>query len=167
MPTRDEGLEYLSPSAAACAAARIRLATVRPVFIPSTSASGPRSAGGGPPSVARFRSEMLVAIERGQVRFILDAKWKRLEPGTRNHGVSQADAYQLFAYGRTYGCRRVVLVYPRTERFRETPNFRFVGDRDLELDCFPVDVPDAAGSVREMVRTLTRRQASGRRKVAQ
>ena len=36
-----------------------------------------------------------------------------------------------------------------------------------ELDCFPVDVPDAAGSVREMVRTLTRRQASGRRKVAQ
>ena len=36
-----------------------------------------------------------------------------------------------------------------------------------ELDCIPVDVPDAAGSVREMVRTLTRRQASGRRKVAQ
>ena len=56
----------------------------------------------------------IVLMERGEVRFILDAKWKRLDPGKQNHGVNQADAYQLFAYGRRYGCRRVVLVYPRT-----------------------------------------------------
>ena len=47
----------------------------------------------------------VVLLERKQVRFILDAKWKRLDPDAPNHGVSQDDAYQLFAYGRRYGCR--------------------------------------------------------------
>ena len=41
----------------------------------------------------------IVLMERGQARFILDAKWKRLDPDAANHGVSQDDAYQLFAYG--------------------------------------------------------------------
>ena len=98
----------------------------------------------------------IVLMEGGQVRFILDAKWKRLDPGARNHGVGQADAYQLFAYGRRYGCRRVVLVYPRTAGFREMVRFRFAGDRDLELGCFPFDVDDAVGSVRGMVREVLR-----------
>ena len=96
----------------------------------------------------------IVLTERGQVRFILDAKWKRLDPGARNHGVSQGDAYQLFAYGRRYGCRRVVLVYPRTTEFRETLRFRFAGDEDLELACFPFDVSDAVGSVHAVARTV-------------
>ena len=93
----------------------------------------------------------IVLMERGQVRFILDAKWKRLDSGARNHGVSQADAYQLFAYGRRYGCRRVILVYPRTKAFRETARFRFDGDQDLELACFPFDASDPAESVRALM----------------
>ena len=110
----------------------------------------------------------IVLMERGQVRFILDAKWKPLKPGARNHGVIPADAYQLFAYGRRYGCRRVVLVYPRTAGFRETQSFRFVGHREpnLELDCFPFDVADAAGSVRAMMQFLARRRVTGRREDA-
>ena len=93
----------------------------------------------------------IVLIERGQVRFILDAKWKRVDPSERNHGVSQADAYQLFAYGRTYGCRGVVLVHPRTAEFGETVRFSFAGDVDVELACFPFDVSDAAGSVAQVL----------------
>ena len=96
----------------------------------------------------------IVLTERGQVRFILDAKWKRLDPGAPNHGVSQDDAYQLFAYGRRYGCRRVVLVYPRTTAFRETIVFRFVDDHDLEMACFPFDVEDSAATVGTMMREL-------------
>ena len=98
----------------------------------------------------------IALIERGQVRFILDAKWKRPDPGERNHGVNQADAYQLFAYGRAYACRRVVLVYPRTAAFRETIRFRFARDHDLELAAFPFDVSDAVGSVRGMMREVMR-----------
>ena len=100
----------------------------------------------------------IVLIERGRVRFILDAKWKRLDSSARNHGVSQDDAYQLFAYGRMYGLRRVVLVYPRTEGFREPVRYRFAGDHDLELDCFPFDVSDAAGSVHAIMQTVPGRK---------
>ena len=101
----------------------------------------------------------IVLMERGQVRFILDTKWKRLDPNAANHGVSQDDAYQLFAYGKRYGCRRVVLVYPRTPAFRETLNFRFVDDLDLEMACFPFNVSNSAGTVDEMMRGLLRRLA--------
>ena len=98
----------------------------------------------------------VVLLERKQVRFILDAKWKRLDPDAPNHGVSQDDAYQLFAYGRRYGCRRVVLAYPRTTVFRETLMFRFVDAPDLELACFPFDVDDVSGTVGAMMRDLPR-----------
>ena len=94
----------------------------------------------------------IVLTERGQVRFILDAKWKHLDPGAPNHGVSQDDAYQLFAYGKRYGCRRVVLVYPRAPAFRETIVFRFADDHHLEMACFPFDVDDSAGAVGQMTR---------------
>ena len=96
----------------------------------------------------------VVLSDQGQVRFILDAKWKGLDPGAPNHGVSGDDAYQLFAYGRRYGCRRVVLVYPRTTAFHELLIFRFVDDRDLEMACFPFNVADSAGTVRMMMRDL-------------
>ena len=95
----------------------------------------------------------IVLMERGQVRFILDAKWKHLEPGEPSHGISQADVYQLFAYGKRYGCRRVVLLYPKTAVFRETLRFRFV-DEDLALTCFPFDVADPEGAVCTMMREL-------------
>ena len=98
----------------------------------------------------------IVLMEHGKVRFILDAKWKRLDPEAPNHGVSQDDAYQLFAYGKRYGCRRVVLVYPRTRAFHETLHFRFLNGHDLEMACFPFDVADCAGSVGAMTRDLLR-----------
>ena len=97
----------------------------------------------------------VVLIERKRVRFILDAKWKELDLGATNNGVSQDDAYQLFAYGKRYDCRRVVLVYPRTKAFRETFVFRFVDGGDLEMACFPFNVADPAGTVNALMRELT------------
>ena len=98
----------------------------------------------------------IVLSDRTQVRFILDAKWKRLDPRARNHGVSQDDAYQLFAYGKSYGCRRVILVYPRTTGFHEPLVFRFLSDFDLEMVCFPFNVADSAGAVGTLMRDLLR-----------
>ena len=98
----------------------------------------------------------VVLMEHGQVRFVLDAKWKRLDRDAANHGVSQGDAYQLFAYGKRYGCRRVVMVFPRTTKFHETLHFRFVGERDLEMACFPFNVADPAQTVDAMMRDLLR-----------
>ena len=62
----------------------------------------------------RFRTRPDLIIRRGsRIAMIIDTKWKRI---TRiddpKQGVSQADVYQLMAYGRLYDCPSVVLLYP-------------------------------------------------------
>ena len=83
--------------------------------------------------------------------FILDTKWKRIngEGSDPKHGISQADMYQLFAYGKKYGCKQVVLVYPKTEQFQEELCYKF--DEELSLSCFPFDVANPECSVNEIL----------------
>ena len=62
----------------------------------------------------RFRTRPDLIVRRGsRIVLIIDTKWKRI---TRiddpKRGVSQADVYQLMAYGRLYDCPHVVLLYP-------------------------------------------------------
>ena len=62
----------------------------------------------------RFRTRPDLIVRRGsRIALIIDTKWKRI---TRiddpKQGVSQADVYQLMAYGRLYDCPSVVLLYP-------------------------------------------------------
>src|SRR5690606_31475330 len=49
-----------------------------------------------------------------RIALIIDTKWKRMTPRIDDpkQGVSQADVYQLMAYGRLYECPNVVLLYP-------------------------------------------------------
>ena len=67
-----------------------------------------------------------LAILRGNTPVcILDAKWKLLDSSLDNgrdkYGLSQADFYQLFAYGHRYlpPGGHLFLIYPKTERFNE------------------------------------------------
>ena len=62
----------------------------------------------------RFRTRPDLIVRRGgRTVLIIDTKWKRI---TRiddpKLGVSQADVYQVMAYGRLYECPHVVLLYP-------------------------------------------------------
>jgi len=62
----------------------------------------------------RFALRPDIAIYgRGDLRCLIDTKWKRLDPSAPHAGVSQADMYQMYAYGKEYRCPRVVLLYPR------------------------------------------------------
>jgi len=76
---------------------------------------------------------------------VLDAKWKRLDGSKGNsedkYGLSQADFYQLYAYGQKYlgGRGRLVLLYPRTATFRE-PLLPFFFHDQLRLDVMPFDL---------------------------
>lgn len=89
-----------------------------------------------------------------EIEFILDTKWKQIneESSDLKHGISQADMYQLFAYGKKYGCKQVALVYPQTERFREMLRYKF--DDGLSLSCFPFDVTNPECSVEEILNHL-------------
>ena len=89
-----------------------------------------------------------------KTEFILDTKWKRIngEGSDLKHGISQTDMYQLFAYGKKYGCKQVALVYPKTEQFQEMLRYKF--DDELSLSCFPFDVTKPKFSVKKILEHL-------------
>ena len=106
----------------------------------------------------------LVCRRSGEVRFVLDAKWKEIDGDGKDpkHGISQGDVYQLYSYGRKFGCATVALIYPRTAKFDSPRHLRYefndkVDGQGLELFCFPFDVVRPDESVREIMRRMTGR----------
>lgn len=89
-----------------------------------------------------LQPDILIAHGERQ-RWVLDAKWKLLDAGNRTdkYGLSQADIYQLFAYGMKYldGEGRMALVYPLTERFSQ-PLDPFGFGNGLSLEVLPFDL---------------------------
>lgn len=92
---------------------------------------------------AMFRLEPDLLLEQGQQAWVLDTKWKRLDAADRQnkYGLSQADFYQLFAYGQKYlaGRGEMALIYPCTAQFSEPlPAFDF--NSELRLWVLPFDL---------------------------
>lgn len=107
-----------------------------------------------------------ISLQKGnRVAFILDAKWKRIDPSADapKHGIDQGDMYQLYAYGKRYGCDAVALVYPRTDTFTSRLLYRF--DDDLTLLCLPFDVAKPEDSVQRSIGILED-CSSGRRRTS-
>lgn len=102
--------------------------------------------------VFRMRPDM--TLQHGQSRFILDTKWKRINENDAalKHGISQADSYQLYAYGKKYDCKTVALIYPKTKHFNERFLYKF--DNNLQLLCLPFDVTKPEHSVKEIIAQL-------------
>ena len=86
---------------------------------------------------------------------ILDTKWKRIDENSsdRKPNIIQSDMYQLYSYGKKYGCGKVALIYPRTKNFKEP--FHYCFDEGLSLFCFPFDVENPKESVGKIVGRLT------------
>ena len=85
-------------------------------------------------------------IDTAEQRWILDTKWKRVDarrPET-NYDLSQADFYQLFAYGHKYrsseGVPRLVLIYPYWSGLqRALPVFDYGDGMNLWVLPFDLD----------------------------
>jgi 5-methylcytosine-specific restriction enzyme subunit McrC len=90
----------------------------------------------------------LVLRRGGEVRAVLDAKWKRLAGGPE-----AADVHQVLAYAAITGARRVGLVYPGARWARKT--FAAAG---VEVSLFRVQVvgplAECAASVRKLARAV-------------
>jgi 5-methylcytosine-specific restriction enzyme subunit McrC len=70
----------------------------------------------------RFMTKPDILVKRrGSVELIIDTKWKRLSARIDDpkQGVSQADIYQMMAYGRLYNCPRLMLLYPHHADLRQ------------------------------------------------
>lgn len=77
---------------------------------------------------------------------LLDTKWKLVdkqkENGSDKYGLSQADFYQMFAYGQKYlnGNGHVILIYPRSNTFNSPIEYSFDFSDELKLWVVPFDI---------------------------
>lgn len=94
--------------------------------------------------------------------FVLDMKWKVIDEleTSKNYLISQADMYQLYAYGRKYIADKkepkLILIYPMNSSFNnklapfyyETTD----GDHHMELTAVPIDLlGDIPGQIKSIL----------------
>lgn len=73
-----------------------------------------------------------IVINNGAI--IADTKWKLLSKEKSHNGVSQADMYQLYAYGTKYEkCKSMFLIYPKDEDIKTTSYNYFKSSEKNEL----------------------------------
>lgn len=106
-----------------------------------------------------FQTKPDILIKDGsKVVQVIDTKWKRIASriDDMKQGVSQADVYQMMAYGRLYACPRLTLLYPH---HLGLPNheglqasYRIVGS-DHRLETATIDVAMADG-ISDRLRSL-------------
>ncbi|MBO8161879.1 MAG: McrC family protein [Thermosipho sp. (in: Bacteria)] len=92
---------------------------------------------------------VLQHIQKPEV-IVMDTKWKKLINDERkNYGISQSDIYQMYAYGKKYNAKKVVLIFPVNEEIYHKREIRFkystYGDKELELIIFLVDLFELVG----------------------
>lgn len=92
-----------------------------------------------------FRMKPDLLVKHGQTtHLVLDTKWKLLDVAKKNgrekYQLSQADFYQLYAYGHHYlnGSGDIVLIYPKTDAFtKPLPVFDFPQSNGMRLWVLP------------------------------
>ena len=130
-------------------------------------AQGPQQPFAKTDGASAFKLMPDIALMRGnQVCFILDAKWKEIDgtASNRTHDIVQSDIYQLYSYGRKFGCRTVALVYPRTHQFQSPLRYQFddkVCGQPLDLWCCPFDVLQPSDSVCAIIETIRVEDGAG------
>lgn len=92
-----------------------------------------------------FRLKPDLLVDQGGRRCVLDTKWKRIDETLpkENYGLSQADFYQLFAYGHKYRAGEaqpvLALIYPKWKGLSDAlPAFEF--GEGLQLHVLPFDL---------------------------
>ncbi len=107
-----------------------------------------------------FQTRPDIVIRRGdRVVHVIDTKWKRISPRLEDakRGVSQADVYQMMAYGQIYDVARLTLLYPHHTRLPggegvQARNRVAAGDVWLETTSF--DVADGRSPVERLRRLV-------------
>ncbi|MCY4311238.1 MAG: restriction endonuclease [Rhodospirillaceae bacterium] len=100
----------------------------------------------------RFQTRPDLIVRRGRrTSLIIDTKWKRIttHDDDPKHGVSQADVYQLMAYGQIYDCPQVMLLFPHHAALPPDPILQrySIARRDANEDLF-IATLDVTGSRR-------------------
>lgn len=96
-------------------------------------------------NAGKFRLKPDIVAMSGEVsELVLDTKWKLINQYAekKNYYISQADMYQLYAYGKKYAKEKsplLVLIYPSNPSFTK-PIELFNYEGDLNLLTYPFDL---------------------------
>jgi len=97
---------------------------------------------------AKFRIRPDLVITNENVTIVADTKWKIVDQHSsgKNYLISQADMYQLYAYGKKYQpyCKeiRLLLIYPKHAGFHDPLKFEY--ESALTIDVVPFDFEEPA-----------------------
>ena len=77
-------------------------------------------------------------------KFIADTKWKiirqDINESEKKYKISQADLYQLYAYGKKYECGKLYFIYPKIDGAKqESMKFEYEKDMQLEILYFNLE----------------------------
>ena len=94
----------------------------------------------------KFRLRPDLVVHLADKTIVADTKWKMVNQNLSksNYNISQADMYQLFAYGKKYqaknGSVQLVLIYPKYDDFYSPLKFKY--EDGLHIDAIPYDFED-------------------------
>lgn len=105
----------------------------------------------------QFNLQPDIVLQLNDSVVIMDTKWKLLSNLYPNHGISQADMYQMYAYSKKYNARKIYLLYPLHEGIsaQETPGLSFSSNDQVEVDIIFIDLQDIASSIKDISEILT------------
>lgn len=113
-----------------------------------------------------FQTRPDILVKRGDVVLqVIDTKWKRIVARIDDpkRGVSQADVYQMMAYGQLYQCGKLTLLYPhhRDAGCEEG----LIGDYAVNssedrLDLFSIDVAHGSNILTRLASSCLSRVAA-------
>lgn len=97
----------------------------------------------------QLRPDIVVTRKMDGKAFILDTKWKLLTNTPPNHGISQADMYQMYVYHKKYGAENVTLVYPQTDDFPSNTLLEFRSQDGVTVKAVFVDLSHLVDSLKK------------------
>ena len=96
----------------------------------------------------------IVVTRDDKWKVVMDTKWKRLSPKKTNHGISQADMYQMYAYAKKYSTENytpdVWLLYPKSQEMRDTELISFKSEDSVHVRAFFVDLANMEESMKKL-----------------
>lgn len=91
-----------------------------------------------------------IVLKSENETIVMDTKWKILSDTKGNKGITQADMYQMYAYGKKYNADSVVLIYPFSDTIESTVLYYF-SDDGVHVKVKFVDLRDALTSIQSML----------------
>ena len=105
-----------------------------------------------PKKAFQLKPDIVLTRESDGEVFLLDTKWKLLDSSRNYYGIAQSDMYQMFAYQKKYGGKRVILLYPRTNKVPEDSSIAFQSEDGTDIRVEFIDLFDAANSIAGIAR---------------